>query len=276
MNAIARLKATIKGTPLAIPYIAAMNALGHRRNSQSDEAIVLGRIVDAVNPPKVFVEFGFSGWEFNCIRLAEDRSWRGLLIDGDGYNAKVARTIFHRGIDAKQMWLTLETLQAVDDYAKGGELGVLSIDVDGNDYWFLKRLIGLRPAVIAVEVNVSMGLRPLAVPYDPAFDRTKKHPSWEYYGGSLTAMHHLCRQHGYSLVDMSGNGVNAFFVRDDLMPSTLRSLSPQEARRPKIYPDGSTAPTERFWEAIKGMPYVDVTTGQPARLAPAPVPEPAK
>lgn len=268
MSAITTLKRKIKDTPpLAVPYILAQRALGKRLDSQSDEAQVLAKIVDAVSAPKVFVEFGFSGWEFNCMSLAQRSDWQGLLIDGDGYNATVARTIFHRGIQARKLWLTLETLTEVFVYAysKGRELGVLSVDVDGNDYWFLRHLIGLRPAVIVAEVNVSLGLRPITVPYDPAFDRTNKHPSHEYYGASLAAMHHLCRSHGYSLVDVSRNGVNAFFVRDDLMVPSLRALSPQEARRPKTYPDGSIAPTERFWEAIKDMPFVNVTE---ANLAP--------
>jgi len=260
MNALAILKQRIKATPLAIPYIAAVNTFGKRRHSQSDEAAVLGRIISALGQvPKIFIEFGFSGWEFNCIALAQDRSWQGLLIDGDAYNATIARTIYHRGIEAKQLWITLDTLDHVIRYAAGREVGVLSIDVDGNDYWFAKHLMPLRPAILCVEVNVSMGLRPLTVPYDPAFDRTKKHQSWEYYGASLTAMHHLCRESGYSLVAMSGNGVNAFFVRGDLLTSALRVLDPQEAQRPKIYPNGSIAPTERFWEGIKNMPFVDVS-----------------
>jgi hypothetical protein len=263
MSPIATLKQKIKATPLAVPYIAVVHALGRRRTSQGDEAAVLSRIISAVGDvPKVFVEFGFSGWEFNCIDLARDRSWQGLLLDGDSYNATIARTIFHRGIQARQLWITLETLKVVEDYARDRNLGVLSIDVDGNDYWFLKHLIPLRPAIVAVEINVSMGLRPLTVPYDPTFDRTQKHESWEYYGASLFAMHHLCRQHGYSLVAMSDSGVNAFFVRDDLMVPQLPALSPEQARRPKVYPpiwpDG-VAPTEAFWEKIKGMPFVDVT-----------------
>jgi hypothetical protein len=258
MSAIATLKQRIKATPLAVPYIAAVNVFGKRRSSQSNEAAVLARIISAVEPvPKVFIEFGFSGWEFNCIDLARNPEWEGLLLDGDRYNATIARTIYHRGIQARQLWITLETLQHVVDYARGRELGVMSIDVDGNDYWFLKHLIGLRPAIISVEVNVSLGLRPLTVPYDPAFDRTKKHESWEYYGASLTAMHHLCRQHDYSLVAMSGNGVNAFFVRDEKMTPALRALSPEQARRKKVYPDGRIAPTD--WEQIQDMPYVDVT-----------------
>jgi hypothetical protein len=264
MSAIARLKSTMKATPLAVPYIAAVNAFGKRRTSQSDEAAVLAKIIAAVGAvPKVFIEFGFSGWEFNCIDLARDLSWQGLLLDSDAYNATVARTIYHRGIEARRLWITLETLQHIVDYAKGKEIGVLSIDVDGNDYWFLERLIGIRPAIISSEVNTFFGLRPITVPYDAAFDRTKKHPSWGYFGASLAAMNHLCERNGYSLAAVSRNGVNAFFVRNDLLNPPLKSLSPEEAWKDQVIPDGTVVPSAAVWELLKHMPFMNVMTGKP-------------
>jgi hypothetical protein len=260
MTAFGSVKKFIKTTPLAIPYIAVARALRKGRGSQSDEEVILDRLLATIGAvPKVFIEFGFSGWEFNCVRLAEDRSWQGLLLDGDRYNITVAKTIYHRDIEARHLWITLETLQQVVDFARGREVGVLSVDVDGNDYWFLQRLIGIRPAIVCVEINVFMGLRPIAVPYDPEFERTKKHKSWAYFGASLSAMHHLCRRHGYSLVAMSASGVNAFFVRDDLLTSVLRPLTPAEAYREQIEPDGRVVPTATYWEQIMDMPFVDVT-----------------
>jgi hypothetical protein len=260
MNAINTLKQRIKATPLAIPYIAAKHVLGGRTSSQSDESQVLARIIAAVGcVPNVFIEFGFSGWEFNCIELARERSWQGLLVDGDGYNAAIARTIFHRGIQAKKLWITLETLQQIIDYARGREVGVLSIDVDGNDFWFLQRLIGLRPAIISLEVNTFFGLRPITVPYDPEFDRMKKHPSGGYFGASLAAMHHMCEQYGYSLVAMSSNAVNAFFVRNDRLMPALMPLDPKDAYREQVMPDGTVVSVPPVWEQLKDMPYVDVT-----------------
>lgn len=263
MNAIARLKSTIKASPLAVPYILAKSAFGAKRASQSDESRILADLAGLVAAPKCFIEFGFSGWEFNCIGLAQDPSWTGLLVDGQRYSVTVARTIYHRGVEARQLWISLDTIDTISAWADGKDLGVLSVDVDGNDYWFLQRLIVLRPAIIVAEVNVSLGLRPITVPYEADFDRTKKHETWEYYGASLAAVHHLCTNHGYTLVAVSSNGVNAFFVRDDRMVPSLRALLPQEARRPKMYPDGSIAPSERHWERIRAMPFVDVTTGRP-------------
>jgi hypothetical protein len=251
------LKKYVKQTPLAIPLIILKKAFSKIAGSQSNEAQIIDRLVSRFNVPKSFVEFGFSGWEFNCITIADE--WEGLLIDGDAYNATIARTLFPKAITAMQMWLTLDSLDFVLNYSKSRKLGILSIDVDGNDYWFLEKLIETNPAIIIVEFNVSFGLRPISVPYDSAFDRTKKHESWEYYGASLSAMHHLCRLHGYSLIEVSQNGVNAFFVRSDMLSGSERGLTPEEGYRKKSYPNGATAPTAEFWEAIKHLPYVDVT-----------------
>ena len=251
------LKNYIKQTPLAIPFIILKNALNKSAFSQSNEAQIIDRLVSRFNVPKTFVEFGFSGWEFNCIKIAHE--WEGLLLDGGAYNVTIANQIFPKAITAKQMWITLDTLDFVLDYSKSRKLGILSVDVDGNDYWFLEKLITTNPAIIIVEFNVSFGLFPISVPYDSAFDRIKKHESWEYYGASLSAMHHLCNLHDYSLIEISQNGVNAFFVRNDLLTADDRRLTPEEGYREKSYPDGSIAPTEQFWEIIKQLPYVDVT-----------------
>lgn len=76
---------------------------------------------------------------------------------------------------------------------------MLSVDVDGNDYWFLKALLPARPAVVVVEYNASFGLNPVTVPYEPAFDRMAKHDSGWYHGASITALTKLCKTHGYKM-----------------------------------------------------------------------------
>ena len=257
MGISSSFKNYIKTTPLVSPYIWLKN-INSRTNSQSNEAQIIDRLVAELNVPKAFIEFGFSGWEFNCINLARSPEWKGLLADGSAYNVTVAKKIFHKQIMAQKLWITLDTLDLILDYAESKEIGILSIDVDGNDYWFLEKLISINPALIITEFNVSFGSRPISVPYDAAFDRTKKHESNEYYGASLSAFNHLCALHNYSLVEMSSNGVNAFFVRNGLVDDA-RKLTPGERRLVKRYPDGSVAPTLQSWKEIKHLPYVDVT-----------------
>ena len=118
--------------------------------------------------------FGFHPIEFNCAELARDPEWRGILIDGNKRQVEDARSLFSDRIKIAEAFLTLNNL----DFIKTSftRTDVLSIDVDGNYYWFLKHLIDTQPTVICVEHNSIFGNEPITVPYDPTFDRNKKHP----------------------------------------------------------------------------------------------------
>lgn len=234
----------IKASPLMRPLIAA-KGLMTRPRTQNDEAAILADLVMRHAVPRRFVEFGFSGWEFNCAELA--RTWDGLLIDGDQYNVTIASTILPRRVVARQHWLTLDTLDMIPDYLGGRELGILSIDVDGNDYWFLEALISLRPAIIISEYNSVLGQRSISVPYDPAFDRRQFGDGW-YYGASLAALAGLAARHGYALVAQTG-GINAFFVRDDLLTADDRPMTAAQAYQPR---------RADKWAEIAHLPFVDV------------------
>lgn len=250
---LSEIKNQIKKTPLIVPFVL-MKGLFKRPVAQNDEAMILRRLLRRYDLPKRFIEFGFSGWEFNCAPLIE--SWEGLLVDGNAYNVKIANLVYPR-IKAVRAWLTLNNLDFIIDYAQSKPLGILSVDVDGNDYWFLEKLIPTTPMLIIAEYNSSLGLRPVSVPYDPQFDRTKKHESWTYFGASLTALNHLASLHGYSLIEISNSGVNAFFVRNDLLTADDVVLKPEAAFREKYFMDGSR-PSDQ-WEKIKNLPFIDVT-----------------
>jgi hypothetical protein len=251
---IAALKNFIKATPLAKPFIF-LKGKATRPRTQNEEGMILRTILSRFDIPKRFIEFGFGGWEFTCAELAAE--WEGLLIDGDPYNVTIARIILPSRITAWQRWLTLETMGEIRKWCAGRELGILSVDVDGNDYWFLQALIDLKPALIVAEYNSSFGLRPISVPYDPEFDYVVKHPSRYYHGASLTALAHLAGIHGYSLIEVGASGVNAFFIRSDLLERDDIPLDPAHAYREKFWWNGTR--TSEQWEQIMHLPFVDVT-----------------
>jgi hypothetical protein len=238
------LKNAVKATPLAIPYIWA-KGLFRRPWTQNDEAELIANLIDRPGVTKRFVEFGFGGWEFNTAILAQE--WEGLLLDGDRYNAVIANVILPKRVTAKQLWITRATLATVREYVAGRELGILSVDVDGNDYWFLKDLIDLKPAIIISEYNSVFGKRSITVPYDDAFDRRKFGDGW-YYGASLSALTGLARANGYSLVAQT-SGVNAFFIRNDLLRPGERVLDPAHAYQ---------ARHADKWKEIEHLPFVEV------------------
>jgi len=216
------------------------------KKSQSDEAAILRELSRGV--PTTFVEFGFHPSEFNCVGLTE---FSGLLIDGDATSVQVAKIVLPRRIRAVTSFLTLDNLDLVRNAFP--ELGVLSIDVDGNDYWFLEALLPLRPHVVAVEYNASFGLRPVTVPYDAAFDRHIKHPSGWYHGASLTALTSLCERYDMKMVAVSEAGTNAFFVRGSRSEPRLSNEGAYRENSLRNRWSGTTAAQQ--WERIQHLPF---------------------
>jgi hypothetical protein len=219
-----------------------------RGASEADETSIISKL--ARDAARTFVEFGFHPIEFNCIGLAKNPDWRGLLIDGSKRQVDDARALWPKRIATVESFLTLENLDVVRHHFP--KIGVLSIDVDGNDYWFLKALIDLSPSVISVEYNSTFGFEPVTVPYDPRFDRHEKHPRAWYHGASLTALTKLCAQHGYGLAAGSDGSCNAFFTRDG-------NLKPEDVWKPKRSREQlSGIPHERQWDAVKHLPFEQV------------------
>lgn len=218
--------------------------------AQSDEAAIVERLAGK-SPARTFVEFGFHPLEFNCIRLAADPTWRGLIIDGaPEMIAKTKGQPLFNNTTVEHRFLTLDNLDIIRDAF--ANIGVLSIDVDGNDYWFLNALVDLRPSVICIEYNSSFGLEPLAVPYDAHFDRHTKHPSGWYHGASLTALCKLCASHGYGLAAVAEGGTNAFFTETG-------DLRPEQAWRPsQLRRRFSGVDQKGQWEKIKHLDFVAV------------------
>jgi hypothetical protein len=233
-------------------------AYGYHFNSgQSDEAQVIDRLVEQVGAPHNFCEFGFHIKEFNTTRLA--KRWPGLLIDGNPRTNRMARRFLPARVEVKDLFLTVETMQVIKDHFAKTGLGVLSVDVDGNDYWFLEQLLPLDPAVIVVEYNPSMLARRISVPYDPAFDRNDKHPTGWYHGASLAAMSALCERHGYDLVAISRLGINAFYVKAATRPASLPKLDPvKDFRESVLRNQRSGTNSAQQYERIKDMPFVEV------------------
>lgn len=163
-----------------------------RATSEADECAILARLAQNATP--TFIEFGFEPVQFNCVALAKHPAWQGLLIDGGKDIVEDARRLWPDRIRVENAFLSLDNLDLVRNQFE--KVGVLSIDVDGNDYWILKALIDLAPDIISVEYNATFGLRPVTTIYDPAFNRMQKDPRGWYHGASLTALTKLCAEKG--------------------------------------------------------------------------------
>ncbi len=110
-----------------------------------------------------------------------------------------------------------------------GDIGLLSIDIDGNDYWVWEAITVIHPRIVICEYNSLFGDRsPIAIPYASSFVRAEAHHSGGYFGASVAAFDHLASQKGYSLIGANSSGINLFFVRNDCL-GALQVLSPADA-----------------------------------------------
>lgn len=178
---------------------------------------------------EVFVEFGVEDYsESNTRFLLVNDNWRGLVMDGgDRHLAFVRRTglAWRHDIDAKVAFVDRDNINGLIASAGiRGDIGLLSVDIDGNDYWVLEAIDVVSPRILAVEYNSNFGPEAaVTVPYDPAFERGRAHWSQLYWGASLAALDGLARRKGYALVGGNSAGNNAFWVREDLLGNLPRA-----------------------------------------------------
>lgn len=168
-----------------------------------------------------FVEFGVESYsEANTRFLLLNDNWRGLIMDGDPANigpVKSSAMYWRHDLTAKAAFVDRDNIdRLISSAGFSGEIGLLSIDIDGNDYWVWERVTEINPVIVIVEYNSVFGpAQAVSVPYDPGFRRSQAHYSHLYWGCSLRALEHLGRSRGYALVGSNSAGNNAFFVRRD-------------------------------------------------------------
>jgi hypothetical protein len=195
-----------------------LRAFERRVHSQNGEDGILQEILRRVGTlNRFFVEVGVeSGAECNCARLALEEGWHGLFLEADaGQFAGLARRYARReGVRCMHAAVTsanVEALLAGADVPR--DFDVLSIDIDGNDYWVWAAVQRWRPRVVVIEYNAAHP------PPERWVMREDQDHCWDgtaYYGASLASLAALGRKKSYTLVATDCTGVNAFFVRDEL------------------------------------------------------------
>lgn len=222
----------------------------------------------------VFVEFGVADYrESNTRFLLCNDNWRGLILDGGTSHIEFVRSNplgWRHSIEARSVFVTRDNVnETIADAGMSGDIGLLSIDIDGNDYWVLDAIDVVSPRILIVEYNSTFGPEAaVSVPYDPGFDRIKSHHSNLYWGASLTAICLAADRKGLAFVGSNSAGNNAFFVRRGVL-GDLSTLTPLEgwvdarfresrdAEGKLTYIDGRA---DRI-AAIADQPLIDVATG---------------
>ena len=173
------------------------------------------------------VEIGIgNGSECNSRNMIENFGWKAWLIDGSDLNVFDAKIIYEKQIDdgdvfIQNRWVTRENIdEIIQETRIPRNIDILSIDIDGNDYWVWDSISTVKPRVVIIEYNASFGPdKSITVPYDPEFERFKKHNSGYYHGASLNALEKLGHKKGYSLICCDSSGSNAIFIKDEVIYS---------------------------------------------------------
>jgi len=192
--------------------------------SQWGEDGILSWIFSKIpSAPKIFIEFGVQNYqESNTRYLLQTKNWRGLVIDSSLKNVqeiKNSQFFWRHDLTAECVFIDKDNVNDIFHRQLHGEseIGLLSIDIDGNDYWIWDAIDSIKPYVVVCEYNAVFGdIHPISVPYKREFNRTDEHFSNLYFGCSIAALKKLAIKKGYSFLGTCSNGVNAFFVRNDL------------------------------------------------------------
>ena len=217
---------------------------GYRVYSQSDEDGIIAEIfrrIGATN--RKFVEFGCETGLENNTRLLLEQGWRGLWIEAlpeyaRQVRAKARMALKNGCLKFIEAAVTRENINGLLQQAEvTGEIDLLSIDIDGNDYHVFDAINVIGPRVIVLEhnhcyppLNDSAGW---IMPYDPSY-------RWggvkADYGASLRALSTLAAAKGYALVGCGLYSANGFYVRDDLVADRFSGpFAPERLWNPLNY-----------------------------------------
>jgi len=194
-----------------------------------DDGIIqyLTNVIEIKN--RTFIEFGVEDFfESNTRFLMMNNNWEGFVLDGAKENIeRLTKSNFYwkYQLKAADAFITRENINELLEMSGfDHDLGLLHIDLDGNDYWIWKQIDKFAPRILILEYNSVFGSEnSWTVPYQADFYRFNAHYSGLYWGASLPALFALSKAKGYDLVGCNSAGNNAYFVRKDV--NTLPGLS---------------------------------------------------
>jgi len=208
----------------------AFSETGYRVFSQFEEdgkLLFIFSLIEMDN--KVFIEIGSDdGINSNSANLFFNFGWHGLFIDGNPAAIKRGRKFYGR---YPHPWSYPPTFscalvkreninEIITSAGFSVEVGLLSIDIDGNDYWIWDAITAVQPRVVLIETHNEFEMENIVVPYNPEYFYPGKHPV--YHGASPLAMTNLAKRKGYRLVGANELAFNFFFVKngfaDDVLP----------------------------------------------------------
>jgi hypothetical protein len=198
-----------------------LNRFGAKHFSQTDEDGITLEIVKRLGiRTGTFAELGVgNGLENNTLILLAN-GWRGFWIGGQ--NLEFDHKLNPQRFAFIKDWVSLENIipliqQGFQNIAVN-ELDVVSLDLDGNDYYFAQELLktGVLPKLFILEYNAKF---PPPIKWTIKYDANHIWDGSDYFGASLASLSELLTRFSYTLVCCNAaTGANAFFVRNEYLP----------------------------------------------------------
>ncbi|MBD1161544.1 hypothetical protein IDH30_04570 [Pelagibacterales bacterium SAG-MED15] len=178
-----------------------------------------------------FIEFGVEDYsEANTKFLLLNNNWSGLILDSSNENIesiKKSNFFWKFELEAIKCFIKKENINSIitnsNIYKK--KIGILSIDIDGNDYWVWKEINVIDPLIVIIEYNSTFGFeKKISIPYKQDFERSKAHHSNLYWGASIEALKFLAKQKGYKFLTTNSAGNNAYFIKEKIFDKIKLNL----------------------------------------------------
>jgi len=244
--------------------LPAFDEVGFRCYSQFDEDGILLYLFAMIGAThKVAVEIcAGDGRQCNTANLIINHGWQGYLFDGNSENIHTGRKYFGEHNNTfiwppalTCAWITAENVnETIGSAGVTGEIDLLSLDIDGMDYWVWKAINRINPRVVLCETNNAiLQDEALTVPYKADFVRDLN-ATPHYHGASLAATAKLASEKGYRLVGTCRYGFNAFFIRQDI----AKDLFPAVTVASCLQHPYSKHAHETRWPKLKDLDWVKV------------------
>jgi len=208
---------------------------------------------------KTFLEIGSDdGVNSNSANLYFNFDWHGIFIDGNSKSIKRGIKFYnkhpHTWTYKPNFICSLVTKENINALIKKGglegEIGLLSIDIDGNDYHIWDAIEQVSPQVVIIETQIAYGMNNIVVPYNPNYVHPGKHP--DYCGASPVAMQKLGKKKGYRLVGANALGFNFIFVKNGLVEEFIPEVSVESVLSHPSAIDGL-----KKYDAVKGFEFIE-------------------
>ena len=208
---------------------------------QGEDGIIYYLLQSIEEAPAFFVDIGAGDCiNSNCACLAVHFGWNGVFIDRNEQQLSIGKHFYQNRYGEIAFVRAEISPENVNELLVSAgvpnEIGLLSVDIDGNDYWIWKAIDCTRPRIVVIEAKVEFGYRNIVVPYG----KTNHHSEHKMYNGaSVAALQHLGMKKGYKLVGANKPGYNLFFVREEenLAAVDTASVLTDPATINSFYPD---------------------------------------